>query len=89
MSIFVIPIAGFVANMVMMVAVVWLGLIGGGDTQWAASVAIASTAIWMIIGLGYFVFNSRSKPSRIFPFPGKEEPEDAHTKYSIHGDQKK
>ena len=86
MSRFVIPIAGFVANMVMMVAVVWLGLIGGGDTQWAASVAIASTAIWMVIGLGYFVFNSRSKSSSIFPFPGKERPEDKNTKYSIYGD---
>jgi amino acid transporter len=86
MSKYVIPIAGFVANIVMMVAVVWLGLIGGGDTQWAASVAIASTAVWMVIGLGYFVLNSRSTSSSIFPFPGKERPEDKNTKYSIRGD---
>ena len=86
MSRYVIPIAGFVANMVMMVAVIWLGLIGGGDTQWAASIAIASTAIWMVIGLGYFVFNSRSTSSSIFPFPGKERPEDKYAKYSIYGD---
>jgi amino acid transporter len=80
---YIIPIAGFAANMVMMAAVVWLGLIGGGDTQWAAFVAIAVTAIWMLIGLGYFAFNSRSAQSSIFPFPGKERPEDINTKYSI------
>jgi amino acid transporter len=83
MSRYVIPIAGFVANMVMMVAVVWLGIIGGGDTQWAASVAIASTAIWMAIGLGYFAMNSRSTTSPVFPFPGKEKEHDRNVKYSI------
>ena len=80
---YVIPIAGFVANMVMLVAVIWLGVIGGGDTQWAAFVAISITAIWMLIGFGYFAANSRSKSSKIFPFPGKELEEDKGKKYSI------
>jgi basic amino acid/polyamine antiporter, APA family len=80
---YVIPIAGFGANMVMLVAVMWLGFIGGGDTQWAAFVAVAITAIWMLIGFGYFAANSRSKSSRIFPFPGKEVEEDRGKKYSI------
>jgi hypothetical protein len=69
----------------MMGAVVWLGVIGGGDTQWAAFVAIAITAIWMAIGLAYFALNSRSKQSNIFPFPGRESEEDKHLKYSIRG----
>src|SRR3990170_4619358 len=73
---YVIPIAGFAANMVMMGAVILLGFIGGGDTQWAAFVAIAVTAIWMLIGLAYFAANSKSISSRIFPFPGKEREED-------------
>ena len=80
---YIIPIAGFVANMVMMAAVVWLGFIGGGDTQWAAFVAIAITAVWMAIGLAYFAINSRSTQSSIFPFPGKEREEDKGKKYSI------
>ncbi len=80
---YVIPIAGFAANMVMMAAVIWLGFIGGGDTQWAAFVAIAVTAIWMLIGLAYFAANSKSTSSRIFPFPGKEREEDRNVKYSI------
>ena len=82
---YIIPIAGFAANMIMMGAVVWLGVIGGGDTQWAAFVAIAITAIWMAIGLAYFALNSRSKQSNIFPFPGRESEEDKHLKYSIRG----
>ena len=67
---FIIPIAGFAANAVMLIAVVWLGFIGGGDTQWAALVAVAIAAIWMAVGIGYFALNSRSKESGIFPFPG-------------------
>ena len=53
------------------------------DTQWAALFAIVVTGVWMAIGLGYFVLNSKSRESRIFPFPGKERPENKNTKYSI------
>ncbi len=88
LSRYVIPILGFGANMIMLGAVVWLGFIGGSDTQWAALFAIAVTAIWMLLGLGYFARNSRSTPSPVFPFPGKERPEDSKIKYSIHGDQR-
>jgi APA family basic amino acid/polyamine antiporter len=83
LSRYVIPSLGFAANMVMLCAVVWLGFIGGSDTQWAALFAIAVTAIWMLLGLGYFARNSRSTPSPVFPFPGKERPEDIKTKYNI------
>jgi amino acid transporter len=82
---YIIPIAGFAVNMIMMGAVVWLGMIGGGDTQWAAFVAIAITAIWMAIGLAYFAINSRSTSSSIFPFPGRESEKDKNLKYSING----
>ena len=78
---YVVPIAGFAANVIMMIAVVWLAVIGGGDTQAAAFAAIAVTAIWMLIGLAYFLGNSRSRESKLFPFPGKE---DESKKYSIH-----
>lgn len=83
LSRYVIPIAGLTANLVMLGAVVWLGFIGGSDTQWAAFFAIVTTGIWMLLGLGYFVINSRSRESRIFPFPGKALPEDENTKYGL------
>jgi amino acid transporter len=81
---YVVPIAGFVANMVMLAAVIWLGVIGGGDTQWAALVAISITALWMLIGFGYYAANSRSKESKIFPFPGKETEGEKRQKSQQH-----
>jgi amino acid transporter len=67
---YVIPLAGLAANIVMLVAVIWLASIGGGSTQIAGFIAVAAVAVWMAVGLGYFAFNSRSKESRIFPHPG-------------------
>jgi hypothetical protein len=37
----------------------------------------------MLMGFGYFAANSRSKSSKIFPFPGKELEEDKGEKFSI------
>ena len=82
---YVVPLAGFAANVVMLVAVIWLGVIGGGGTQTAALMAIGVTAIWIVAGLAYFALNSRSKESRIFPFPGREQEKDKLVKYSITG----
>ena len=70
---YVIPIAGLAANVVMLVAVIWLGVVGGGATQTAAFMALAIAAIFMAVGFAYFALNSRSKESRLFPFPGKEK----------------
>jgi amino acid transporter len=84
---YIVPLAGSAANVVMLIAVIWLGVIGGGSTQTAAFMAIAIAAIWMAAGFGYFALNSRSTESRIFPFPGRESKEDKNTKYSIHGSQ--
>ncbi len=67
---YIIPIAGLAANVVMLVAVIWLGFIGGGSTQLAALIAVTITAVWMVVGVAYFALNSRSRESRILPFPG-------------------
>jgi APA family basic amino acid/polyamine antiporter len=70
---FIIPIAGLAANVIMLVAVIWLSFIGGSATQTAGLIAVAVVAVFMSIGLGYFALNSRSRESRIFPFPGGKE----------------
>jgi len=67
---YVIPIAGFAANALMMITVIWLAAIGGGATQLAGFIAVAVVGAWMALGLAYFAMNSRSKESSIFPFPG-------------------
>ena len=71
----VVPIAGFAANAVMMATIVYLSFAGGGASASEGIFAIAGTAIWLTIGLIYFRVNSKSKPSGLFPFPGKDEDE--------------
>jgi amino acid transporter len=80
---YIVPLAGLAANTVMLIAVIWLAAIGGGATQLSGFIAVAAVGIWMAIGLAYFAVNSRSAPSGIFPFPGKEREEDKAKKYSI------
>ncbi len=54
------PVLGAGANAAMMVAVVWLGILGGGDTQWAASVALVAAGAWVAVGVVYLLANSVS-----------------------------
>jgi amino acid transporter len=63
---FVIPLFGFLTNLLMLVAVVYLSILGGGDTGAAALMAIAATVIWVVLGAVYFVFNTRSRGERVF-----------------------
>jgi len=76
----IVPIAGFSANALMMATIVYLSLAGGGTSRLEGAFAIVGTAIWLTIGLIYFRVNSKSKPSGLFPFPGKDEDENSNTK---------
>jgi len=67
----IVPILGAGANVVMLLAVVWLGILGGGVTQAAAFIAITATAVWAVIGAAYFVANSRTASTKLLPFAGK------------------
>ena len=67
---YVIPFAGLAANVVMLIAVIWLATVGGGATQLAGFIAVAAVALWMGLGLLYYWVNSRSRESPIFPHPG-------------------
>jgi amino acid transporter len=69
----VIPIFGFAANALMLVTILWLSFSGGGASQWEALFAIVGTAVWLLAGLVYFRANSKTTPSALFPFPGKEQ----------------
>jgi amino acid transporter len=61
----VVPILGFLANVGMLLAVVYLGILGGGTTQIAAMAAIVVTLIWLVVGIVYFVGNSRATGRKI------------------------
>jgi amino acid transporter len=68
----IIPNLGATLNMAMLVAVVYLGILGGGITQFAAFFALVATGVWALIGTTYFVANSITAPSALLPYPGKE-----------------
>lgn len=55
----IVPILGFVANLGMLLAVIYLGILGGGMTKQAALIAIITTAAWLLIGIMYLVWNSK------------------------------
>ncbi|HME55890.1 MAG TPA: APC family permease [Candidatus Lokiarchaeia archaeon] len=67
----IVPLLGAAANVAMLFAVIWLGILGGGEAQAAAIIAIIITVVWIAIGLGYFLANSRTRPSRFLPYTGK------------------
>jgi amino acid transporter len=59
----IVPILGFLANVAMLLAVLYLGILGGGATQVASIAAIIVSVVWMIVGIIYLNINS-SKQNR-------------------------
>jgi amino acid transporter len=65
----VVPVLGFLANIAMLVAVLYLGILGGGDTQTAAMMSIMATAVWIVIGVMYLVVQSVRSGRKIIGKP--------------------
>ena len=63
---FVIPMLGLITNVLMLAAILYLSILGGGDTGAAALMAIGATVAWLILGALYFVFNTRSRGEKVF-----------------------
>ena len=57
----IVPVLGFLANLGMLLAVIYLGILGGGDTKAAAVIAIFATIVWLVIGAVYLIINSGKK----------------------------
>ena len=65
----VVPILGTLANIAMLVAVLYLGILGGGDTQTAAMYSIVATAVWLGIGVVYLFVQSAKTRRKIIGVP--------------------
>ena len=65
----VVPVLGVLANVAMLVAVLYLGIAGGGDTQTAAMWSIIATGVWVVIGIAYHVFQSSKTQRKIIGVP--------------------
>ncbi|HYA42967.1 MAG TPA: APC family permease [Syntrophobacteraceae bacterium] len=65
----VVPVLGAFANLAMLVAVLYLGIAGGGDTQTAAMWSIVATAVWLAIGVVYLLIQSAKTRRKIIGVP--------------------
>lgn len=61
----IVPLLGFIANLGMLLAVLYLGFLGGGDTADAALYSIIAAAVWTVIGVGYLIYNSKSQDKNL------------------------
>jgi prepilin signal peptidase PulO-like enzyme (type II secretory pathway) len=65
----VVPILGTLANIAMLFAVLYLGILGGGDTQTAAMYSIIATVVWLVIGIAYLFVQSARTQRKIIGGP--------------------
>jgi amino acid transporter len=56
-----VPFLGFLANFLMLGAVVWLGISAGGSSSTDAVIAIAMVIVWLIAGAVWFIHNSKKE----------------------------
>ncbi len=61
----VVPILGALANIGLLFAVLYLGILGGGDTQTAAMWSIIATVVWLVIGVVYLFVQSAKTQRKI------------------------
>jgi len=62
-----LPVVGLIANGVMVLALLLIGLASGGTTAQSTLLALGISVAWLLISLAYFVINSRSKGKPIVP----------------------
>ena len=55
----VVPLLGFLANLVMLLGVVYLSFKAGGSTSRDTVIALAGVMAWIAIGVVWFVLNTR------------------------------
>ena len=55
----IVPIAGFLANALMLVGVLYVGASAGGSSATDAIIALAMVGVWLVVGAVWFVHNTR------------------------------
>ncbi|HLY22994.1 MAG TPA: APC family permease [bacterium] len=61
-----VPILGVIANIGMLLAVIYLGFLGGGDTRTAALISIVAAAAWLVAGGAFFAANTRTRSREVW-----------------------
>jgi len=63
----IIPVVGLILNILMVVAIFYIGITTGGDTTTGTYLAIGISAAWFIVSVAYFVISSRQRGVAIVP----------------------
>ncbi len=63
----IIPTLGLIVNVLMVLAIFFIGIISGGTTAQSTYLALAITAGWLVLSLIYFVVTSARKGTAIVP----------------------
>jgi amino acid transporter len=63
----IVPVLGFIANVVMVLAIFIIGLTTGGTTTQATVLALVVSAAWLVVSLLYFIISSRQRGIAIVP----------------------
>jgi basic amino acid/polyamine antiporter, APA family len=54
-----VPVLGFLANLVMLLGIVYLSIKAGGSSSTNAVIALAMVGVWLAVGIVWFIFNTR------------------------------
>lgn len=71
----VIPVAGLVANVAMLVGVIFMSVSSGGSTQTDTLIALGIVGAWIVVGAVWLVFNSVSTRTSLLVKPQNLSPE--------------
>jgi amino acid transporter len=70
-----IPIAGLIANVGMLIGVVFMSVSSGGSTQTDTIVALAIVGLWIVVGAAWLVWNSAATKTSLLVKPRLVSPE--------------
>jgi amino acid transporter len=65
----VIPGLGLLANIVMLVTILGVGIVGGGDSQTESLIALGFAAVWAVVSGIYIVLSNRRTGRALVPEP--------------------
>src|ERR1041385_1659184 len=63
----IIPVLGFIGNLIMVLAIFIIGISSGGTTAQATYLGLGISGVWLVFSVVYFIVNSRATGKPIVP----------------------
>jgi amino acid transporter len=68
----IVPVLGFIVNVIMVIAIFVIGIATGGTTAQATYISLAIAGAWLLVSVIYFVVSSRQRQVPILPPVAKQ-----------------